>query len=85
MALVNGRASPVDLLVTDVIMPSMNGVELAERLTEAHTDVKVLFLTGYAEGRLPEEHASRSDVVVMTKPFGGAELLAKVREVLDAK
>jgi PAS domain S-box-containing protein len=74
-----GAALP-DLLVTDVVMPRMGGVELARRFAADHPDVPVLFLTGYAD------YASReglADADVLIKPFVVSELVRRVRDALD--
>jgi DNA-binding response OmpR family regulator len=69
-----------DLLVTDVVMPRVNGVELAKRMHIDHPGIPVLFVSGYADT------ATREDLLgaeVLIKPFLLRELTAKVREVLD--
>ena len=69
-----------DLLVTDVVMPRMNGVELARQLRLRNPDIPVLFVSGYAES------ATRDDLrgaEVLIKPFLLRELTAKVQEVLE--
>jgi two-component system cell cycle sensor histidine kinase/response regulator CckA len=70
-----------DLLVTDVVMPRMNGVELARQLRLRNPDIPVLFVSGYAES------ATRDDLrgaEVLIKPFLLRELTAKVKEVLES-
>jgi two-component system cell cycle sensor histidine kinase/response regulator CckA len=69
----------IDLLITDVVMPGINGVELAGRIRESHPGIKVLFMSGYSEKavvRLPE------DAAFLQKPFSLGELAEKVRSVL---
>jgi two-component system, cell cycle sensor histidine kinase and response regulator CckA len=75
------HAGPIHLLITDVSMPEVSGVEVARRFHEIRSDAAVLFITGYA-GDLLEELGR--DVDVLQKPFSTDELLARVREVLDA-
>ncbi|HTC82209.1 MAG TPA: ATP-binding protein [Acidimicrobiia bacterium] len=75
-----GETAPPDLLVTDVVMPRMGGVELADRFAADHPGVPVLFLTGYVD------HASReglADADVLIKPFVVTELVRRVRDALD--
>ena len=74
-----------DLLVTDIIMAgTMNGRQLAERMRELWPDIKVLFVSGYADGVLPELIDGRADGVhFLAKPFHRRELALKVREALD--
>src|SRR5207244_6658641 len=82
LAVYQQHAGSVDLLVTDVVMPRMNGLELAQRLTEVNSSLKVLCLSGYAA----EAAASPGRVgwAFLGKPFVQAALLERVREVLDA-
>ena len=66
----------IHLLVTDLILPDMNGRELAERLTASRPGIRVLFTSGY------EEEATGARVAYLPKPFGPEGLAAKVREAL---
>jgi two-component system, cell cycle sensor histidine kinase and response regulator CckA len=75
------HAGPIHLLVTDVSMPQVGGVEVARRFRELRPDAAVLFISGYASDLLAE---LGPDVDVLQKPFSTDELLARVREVLDA-
>lgn len=72
-----------DLLLTDVVMSGMTGVELANRLISQHSELKVLLMSGYTEEVLfpDQEDSSRS---LLLKPFGQDELLNKVRELLPS-
>jgi signal transduction histidine kinase/CheY-like chemotaxis protein len=76
-----------DLLVTDVIMPGpMNGRQLAERMTERWSDIKVLYVSGYADGVLPELADGRAGGThFLAKPFRRRDLAQKVREALDTE
>jgi CheY-like chemotaxis protein len=74
------HAGPIDLLITDVVMPRMNGSELAVRLSSARP-VRVLYMSGYTETALPEGQVAGSRF--MHKPFSPATLARAVREVLD--
>jgi two-component system cell cycle sensor histidine kinase/response regulator CckA len=71
----------VDLLVTDVVMPKMTGLELARRLAVDHPELKVLCLSGYSA----EATAAQRPLAwpFLAKPFVPAALLERVREVLD--
>ena len=84
-ALAISRAYPgrIDLLVTDVIMPGMNGRELADSLTQSRPDLPVLYVSGYTEDadlRLGLSGDSRS---LLAKPFTSLELARRVRAALD--
>ena len=70
----------IDLLLTDVVMPEMNGPALAQRLVAVKPDLRVLFISGYASVAFPVDAAAH--VSLLTKPFQGSTLLAKVRDVL---
>jgi two-component system cell cycle sensor histidine kinase/response regulator CckA len=72
-------SGPIHLLVTDVIMPYMNGRQLADRLAALRPEMKVLFMSGYTDQTL-EFEADRS---FLQKPFMPSGLANKVREVLD--
>ncbi len=72
----------VDLILTDVVMPDMGGLELTGRVREQRPDLKVLYMSGYAEGdklqpKMNSEHS------FLQKPFSAESLTLKVREVLD--
>ncbi len=82
-ALSLAAVEPIDLLVTDIVMPGMNGVDLAQRITAARPKVKVLLFSGYAERTIVEEKLADPRTPFLGKPFGVDELLNKVREVLD--
>jgi PAS domain S-box-containing protein len=73
----------VHLLITDVVLPGMSGLELASRLRERNPELKVLYTSGYP--RLPEEGAEleRPGVEFLAKPFSPADLLNRVERLLD--
>ena len=75
---------PIHLLVTDVVMPGMNGRELAERLAPVIPDAAVLFISGYTGGALVEHGVLQDGTNFLQKPFSPHRLMQKVREVLDA-
>jgi signal transduction histidine kinase len=73
----------IDLLLTDVGMPMMNGRELAHRVRGWRPEVPVLFMTGYAENALNRQHFLGEGMDMITKPFHMIEFLEKVRKMLD--
>ncbi len=74
----------VDLVVTDVVMPEMGGLELAAALHELHPRTKVIFLSGYTdEAKLHDQVRDRTTPFI-GKPYTAKELTSRVREVLDA-
>jgi PAS domain S-box-containing protein len=85
MALVDNYIGRIDLLVTDVVMPRMNGLELARRLDEIRPGLPTLYLSGYAPGAVAREGMLDPRRVFMTKPLRPAELTHKVRDLLDTR
>ena len=76
-------SSPIDLLITDVIMPRLGGRELASRLQQQHPQLKVLYMSGYAENAIAHQGELPQGLNFIQKPYQPAELAARVREVLD--
>jgi FixJ family two-component response regulator len=74
---------PIDLLITDVVMPRMLGKEVAERLQANRPDVKVLYMSGYARPVLASTGTLDPGVILLEKPFSESALLCAVRQVLD--
>lgn len=81
--LAQGHAGPIDLLITDVIMPGLNGRQLAVQLAEQRPDLRVLFTSGYAEDVVVHHGVLEPDVHFVGKPYSLATLSAKVRSILD--
>jgi len=75
----------IHLLVSDVVMPHMLGREVAERVRALRPEIGVLFMSGYAESVLASQGRLEPGVVLLEKPFGEAELLAKVDHVLNGQ
>jgi PAS domain S-box-containing protein len=74
----------IHLLLTDVIMPGMNGRELAQRISEIRPNVKVLYMSGYTENVIGSNGTLDAGVRLLQKPFSLRDLKSKVREVLDS-
>jgi signal transduction histidine kinase len=75
---------PIHLMVTDILMGSMSGVELAEQLSYDRAGMKVLFATGYPAGVAEITSLAQDNTPLLKKPFTGRDLAAKVREVLES-
>ncbi|MGA8154430.1 MAG: response regulator [Terriglobales bacterium] len=73
----------IHVLVTDVVMPQMSGPELSRRLTAQRPEVKLLFMSGYADNALTPLGALDENVIFLQKPFELGRLAQKVREALD--
>jgi hypothetical protein len=73
----------IDLLVTDVVMPHMQGTELAAHVAARWPEVRVLFMSGYAQPMVPPGVLGKN-IELLEKPFTEASLLAKVRQVMEA-
>jgi two-component system, cell cycle sensor histidine kinase and response regulator CckA len=78
------HAGKIDLLLTDVVMPGMNGKALAEKLLAKQPGARVLYISGYADSFLAVHGALEQGTVLLHKPFTDEALIRKVREVLDA-
>jgi len=72
----------IDLVLTDVVMPQMNGMDLGQRLAEKNPDLRVLYMSGYGDGPV-NTRPGEPPKAFLNKPFTPDILLAKVREVLD--
>ncbi len=83
IAVARGFEGRIDLLLTDVVMPGMNGFQLAERLAPIHPEAKVLFMSGYTEDAIMNHGVLDKGVSFIGKPYSLSELAGKIREVLD--
>jgi two-component system cell cycle sensor histidine kinase/response regulator CckA len=83
LALAESRLAEVDLLLTDVIMPGLNGRELAERLRAVRPELKVLFTSGYPADAVLRLGIADSAVDFIEKPYLPDELARTIRNVLD--
>jgi CheY-like chemotaxis protein len=83
IALAQLHDGEIQLLVTDVVMPKMLGKEVAERIRELRPDIKVLYMSGFAQPVLASQGRLEPGVAVVDKPFSAATLLAKAGLVLN--
>ncbi len=85
ISLIGEHAGLIDLLVTDVVMPEMNGRELKDRVLALRGNMKVLYISGYTADVIARHGVLEGDVMLLEKPFTIGDLAAKVRSVLDAR
>nr|WP_319393357.1 PocR ligand-binding domain-containing protein [uncultured Desulfobacter sp.] len=78
-----GKDVSIDMLITDVVMPEMNGKDLAKTLTEHFPDLKCLFMSGYTANVIADHGVLDSGVHFINKPFSKQTLAKKVRDVLN--
>ena len=76
--------TPAHLLLSDIVMPEMDGIELARRATELDPDIKVMFITGFAAVALNPDSQTPKDAKVLSKPFHLRELVNEVEKLLAA-
>src|SRR5215471_2689010 len=81
---IRNAAEPIDLLITDVVMPHMDGPELVREVRELHPEMKVIFISGYTEDAFRRRLDSDGCIEFLPKPFSLKELAGKVRDVLAA-
>jgi PAS domain S-box-containing protein len=84
LAILRDHGDKIDLLLTDVMMPGMNGVELSYKAVEVRPEIRVMFVSGYTDESLLEAGKFPQGTAFLQKPFTLGSLLGKVREVLDA-
>ncbi|HYM79090.1 MAG TPA: ATP-binding protein [Candidatus Dormibacteraeota bacterium] len=84
LALCKTNYHEIELLVTDVVLPGMNGRQLAEKVTQISPQVKVLYMSGYTSNAIVHHGVLDAGLWFLHKPFSLSVLVAKVREVLDA-
>ena len=82
LELVAMHAGPIQLLMTDVVMPGISGRELAERVTAIRPGIKVLYMSGYTDQAVVHHGILEGDATLLQKPFTLATLAAKLREIL---
>ncbi len=77
------HAASVDMLLTDVVMPDMNGRELFKRVSEIYPNMKVLYMSGYTDNVIVHRGILEEGIFFLQKPFSAQLLTTKVREVLE--
>ena len=77
------REEPFTLLLTDIVMPEMDGIELARRASELDPELKIMFITGFAAVALNSEESAAREAKVLSKPFHLRDLVDEVDRMLD--
>jgi DNA-binding response OmpR family regulator len=83
LALADGHGGPIDVLVADLVLPGMTGLDLATELRRRHPAVHVIYTSGYLD-ESTSARVAREGALFLAKPFGGKALLAQVASRFDA-
>src|SRR6185295_5381275 len=83
LRLCHAHAGPIDLLLTDVVMPEVSGKEVADRLLELRPSIRVLYMSGYTDEAIVQHGVLDANVKFIQKPFTWVGLTRKVRDVLN--
>jgi two-component system cell cycle response regulator CpdR len=78
------REEPFEMLLTDIVMPEMDGIELARRAAELDPSLKIMFITGFAAVALHPDSRAPKEAKILSKPFHLNELVAEVDRMMAA-
>lgn len=78
------KEEPFALLLTDIVMPEMDGIELARKASELDPDIKIMFITGFAAVALNPDNQAPKDAKILSKPFHLRDLVDQVERMLAA-
>jgi two-component system, cell cycle sensor histidine kinase and response regulator CckA len=78
-----GHAGPIPLMITDLVMPGMNGRQLAARIAERLSGLKVLYMSGYADDTVVKHGLLEPGMELLLKPFNASDFMGRVRQLLD--
>jgi two-component system cell cycle response regulator CpdR len=76
--------TPFNLLLTDIVMPGMDGIELSNKATKLHNDLKVMFITGFAAVAMGRDDIDTDKAEILSKPFHLNDLVKQVETLLAA-
>ena len=82
--LAENHTGPIDLIITDIVMPRMGGRELVERVVTARPTIRALYLSGYTDEAVMRHGVLEAGAAFLQKPFTSRQLMTKVRQILDA-
>ncbi|MEA2061908.1 MAG: response regulator [Thermodesulfobacteriota bacterium] len=77
------HSGAIDLLMTDVVMPEMNGRDLSKQITDLYPDIRLLFMSGYTANVIAHQGILDKGTAFIQKPFSMADLAEKLRKVLN--
>ena len=83
LAVLRDHRGPIDLLLTDVVMPRMSGHELVEQARPLRPDMRILYVSGYSEEAIARQGQLTEGIELLAKPFTPGALTAKIRQLLD--
>lgn len=83
LAIAETEGTTVDLLLSDMLLPELSGFDLAQKVTERHPRIKVLFITGYVEGDIVQRCISELGASFLDKPFQPNALLSRVHDAIS--
>jgi CheY-like chemotaxis protein len=83
LGLLMAPSMPIDLLLTDVVMPRLGGADLVKEVRRRWPHIRVLFMSVYADGSIATRGTLQEGVTLLSKPFSGPELGRAVRRALD--
>ena len=78
------REEPFELLLTDIVMPEMDGIELARKASELDPDLKIMFITGFAAVALNPDMQAPRDAKILSKPFHLRDLVGEIGRLIAA-
>ncbi len=78
------KEEPFTLLLTDIVMPEMDGIELARKASELDPDLKIMFITGFAAVALNPDNNAPKDAKILSKPFHLRDLVNEVEKMMAA-
>ena|SRR2546427_9927166 len=84
LRLLQSDTGAVDLLLSDVVMPGMNGIELAKRIQNTNPHTKIVLMTGYSAGEITRLSGKNNPYRIIWKPFKAESLLRMIENVLDS-
>jgi CheY-like chemotaxis protein len=84
-ALAHAERAAIDLVVSDIVMPGVSGLELADRIAASHPGIPVLLVSGYADDAFETRRARGAGRELLPKPFRPQELVERVAQLLDAR